>query len=235
MCNRFENKDGIAIYKKLDDKTWNDILKKTSILANYSNLNVKPTNIQPVVDFKNGEFNITERSWGYYFPNTPRPYMNIQTETLLKKGREKLKQQFIDSRAIVGATSFYEWIIRHTERGKEVKVCMQISIPSIPQFFFPAILGEDNGNKNFTILTINPNKIMEKVHSRMPVIFSPQIATQFLKDKAENLLDYCVPLDDTIPMVVDIAPDFMLNKDAKVLVEKERERIEDELERPQLF
>jgi len=236
MCNRFENKEGIAIYKKMDDKMWNEILKKNNILTNYVNENVKPTNYQPVLDKKDGEFNITERSWGYWFANGTHPYFNIQTETLLKK--KDLKEKFIKSRAIVGATSFYEWIIRENDKGKEIKVCMKIGIPSIPEFFFPAILGERSGEKNFTILTINPNKAMSNVHSRMPVILSPERAKAFLNDSEDNLLNYCIPLADEIPMKIGIAPDNMLNKDALKYVslerekEKERQLAED---RPQLF
>lgn len=234
MCNRFENKEGIAIYKKMDDKVWNDILKKSAegILNNYSSENIKPTHFQPVLDNKDG-YNITERRWGYWFPNGTHPYFNIQTETVNK--RKDLKQKFLESRSIVGATSFYEWITRTNDKDKDIKICMKISIPSLPQFYFPAILGESSGEKNFTILTINPNKYMIEVHNRMPVILSPERAKAFLNDKEENLLSYCVPLFESIPMNVQIAPDSMLNKEAIKYVAKERERVQDEIDNPQLF
>ncbi len=212
MCNRFENAEGIAIYQKITDEIWEEIHKHTD----YTNLNVSPTNLLPVLDNLNG-YNVSEREWGYWFENGKFPYFNIQTETLLKN--KELRNKFEQSKAIVGATAFFEWQNIDIGKKKPLKVPLRFFLPDYPEFFFPCITNEYNGVKCFTILTIAPNKYMSEYHSRMPVIFTPEKAKEFLNERSENLIDYCVALTDEVIMSNTHAK-HIYSKEAKAYFQK---------------
>lgn len=210
MCNRFENSEGIEIYRKLDEKVWNE-LKDAYEKKNSYATDIQVNSIVPVLDYKDG-YNLTERVWSMYFEGDVDKFtkkltnrFNLQTETLQKPYRKDSKAIFENCRAVVGATAYMEYY----KPAKGVNIPIRITIPDYPQFFFPCFTKDEvveDGQviKYFTFLTITPNKFQAEFHSRMPVILTPERAKAFLHDKPENAMSYCVPFDDSIPMFKEI-------------------------------
>jgi len=59
---------------------------------------------------------------------------------------------------------------------------------------------ENRGVKSLTSLRIAPNTFKNKVHNRMPVIFSAKRAKAFLDDASGNLLKFGQTVKDDIKM-----------------------------------
>jgi putative SOS response-associated peptidase YedK len=154
--------------------------------AERANFNVAPTQTVPVVT-KN---EIVGMKWGLV-PTWAKPGMaysmiNARAETLIEKAT--YKKPFMEGqRILVPSTGFYEW-------RKPDKTPFFIHLKNQELFSMAGlyIKGKDD-LEYFTIITTKPNKLMESIHDRMPVILSREEEDDWLND--EDALELLPTLD----------------------------------------
>jgi putative SOS response-associated peptidase YedK len=105
------------------------------------------------------------------------------------------KVMFADSfknrRCVIPADAFYEWAVIN---GKKIPYLFRMKTKSI--FGFAGLWQQDAKTKepSFTIITTEPNKLVSKIHDRMPAILLPHKEKEWLNGEAnpallENLLN----------------------------------------------
>lgn len=174
MCGRFARKstqDLLAEWfdLELEDMPW--------FAPSY---NVAPQSTQPVVranrDTCQREFAMLR--WGLvpFWAKEPRvgySMINARAEEAATKPafREAMKKR----RCLVPADAFYEW----QRIDPKVKHPFAFAMKSGEPYAFAGLWEQWKGKLNetletFTILTTDPNELMEPVHNRMPVILEPR-------------------------------------------------------------
>jgi putative SOS response-associated peptidase YedK len=98
--------------------------------------------------------------------------INAQSETAHEK--PMFRKLVRERRCLVAADGFYEWV--KTSTGK---VPHYITHAGADPIFFTGLWdcwreGKEDPRPTFTIMTTRPNELMEKIHTRMPVIVRPE-------------------------------------------------------------
>lgn len=136
--------------------------------------NIAPS--QPVAVIPNdGEHRLDFFTWGLIpswakDPSIGNRMINARSETLSEK--PSFRAAFRRRRCLIPADGFYEW---RAEPGRKSKTPMYIRLESGAPFAFAGLWENWNspdGSKilSCTIITTNPNDMMQKIHNRMPVI-----------------------------------------------------------------
>ncbi len=133
-------------------------------------------------------------SWTKEIPRST-PVINARAETLSEKPvfRHALKSK----RCLVPADGFYEWV--HNGKKQPFRFVMADESP-----FAMAGLWENwkgRGSEliqSFAIITTVPNKLMEPIHNRMPVILPKEAYDEWLNgDNGKSLLEMLKPFPDS--------------------------------------
>lgn len=203
MCGRYTltSKELTELEEFLNTVERDSILSDPK--APYSNYNVAPTHEMPVayVD-ENGKRTLETMHWGFmgWKPKPgKRPFLPINTrdDSLLEK--PMWKKPFIESRCIVPASGFYEW------SGKKGNKTPHYIYPVKEKFIgfagiFSGLAPEDKqSTRSYSIITTKPNKLMEKIHDRMPVILHPSEFSDWLNTDNQSpdfLTDFLRPYPD---------------------------------------
>ena len=140
---------------------------------------------------------VVEQEWGllpHWADDTdeePRP-INARSETVAENNM--FKNAFEKRRCLVPADGFYEW---RGERGS--KQPYRLHLVEDDPFAMAGIWNrfEANGNKleTVTILTTEPNAVMEPIHDRMPVVLERDEEDTWLHGAPADALDVCGPYD----------------------------------------
>jgi putative SOS response-associated peptidase YedK len=106
--------------------------------------------------------------------------INARAETLAQK--PSFRSAFKKKRCLIAADGFYEWTHSGT---KKLPIYVQLKSGSV--FAFTGLWESWNspeGTKieSCTIITTSPNKLIRKIHDRMPVILSPEHYELWLQD-----------------------------------------------------
>lgn len=103
--------------------------------------------------------------WGIAAPwKTGQLIINTRKDSLDTK--KIFKRAFRENRCFIPANGFYEWT---TEEGKKVPYRFYLKHDGL--FAFAGIYADDNsGSAAFTIITVEPNGIVEPIHNRMPAL-----------------------------------------------------------------
>ncbi len=135
--------------------------------------NIAPS--QPVLSIINDGKNnrVGNLHWGFvpYWAKDKKigyKLINARSETLNKK--PAFKHSFKNKRCIILSNGFYEW---KSEGSKKSPYLIQLKNKSILPFAgLWSSYQNDDGTKFFscTIITTTPNKLIEPIHNRMPVI-----------------------------------------------------------------
>ncbi|MEK7323749.1 MAG: SOS response-associated peptidase [Chloroflexota bacterium] len=130
----------------------------------------------------------------------PRSVINARGETLAEKPsfRTALKKR----RCLILADGFYEW----KKEGK-TKTPMFIQLKDGRPFAFAGLWEawkspENEWIKSCTIITTEPNSLMEKIHDRMPVILPPKAYDLWLTPGE-------LPAEKTLPLLKPFAASQM--------------------------
>jgi putative SOS response-associated peptidase YedK len=140
--------------------------------------NIAPT--QPVAVISNDGKNLMDfYVWGLIpswakDPDIGNRMINARAETLAEK--PAFRSAFKRRRCLILADGFYEW---QQEAGKKTKIPMYIQLKNKKPFAFAGlweIWNASDGSeiRSCTIITTQPNRLMEEIHNRMPVILAPQ-------------------------------------------------------------
>ena len=155
----------------------------TKLPINYQYSNFKPQyNIAPtdqVLVIINNE--IKNATFGFVRDFSKTPLINARGENISEN--KVFKQAFYNNRCIILADSFYEW----KEENKN-KVPYRILLKNENIFGMAGIYEERNGKTYVAIITCKPNKLVEKIHPRMPVILENDDWNSWLKSPNKDIL-----------------------------------------------
>lgn len=140
--------------------------------------NVAPT--QPVAVVPNDGLNRMDFfNWGLipFWAKDPKigsRLINARSETIAEK--PSFRGSFKYKRCLILADGFYEW---QKQPGSKTKIPMYIHLKDRAPFAFAGLWDSWNSKdgseiKSCTIITTQPNELVEQIHNRMPVILSPE-------------------------------------------------------------
>ena len=150
--------------------------------------NVAPQSLQPVVrlDSETGQRELTVMRWGlvpFWAKDSKIGYsaINAKSETVTTSPafREAMKRR----RCLVPAEWFYEW----QKIDAKTKQPYAIGLRDGALFAFAGLWEtwkdktKDQVLETYTILTTDPNGLLEPIHNRMPVILAPKDYQRWLE------------------------------------------------------
>ena len=145
--------------------------------------NVALTNTMPVVALADGTAGVRPMRWGLvpYGERTspsPRLLANARSETAAKM--PAFRKGIAGRRCLVPANGFYEW----KEVGG-VKWPHLFTLTGEEPFAFAGIWDPAGEGlpETYCILTTEPNELVAQVHTRMPVIMTPETMPRWLGDR----------------------------------------------------
>ncbi|MDF1526942.1 MAG: SOS response-associated peptidase [bacterium] len=157
--------------------------------------NIAPTQDVPVVVNDGGNRLITCR-WGLIPPWAKDPsignrMINARAETLTEK--PSFKGSLKKHRCLIVADGFYEW-----EKTASGKTPIYITMKDGRPLGFAGLYSdwrppEGEAIRTCTIVTTEPNELLEPIHNRMPVIIKPDDRDRWL-DPAEQDPEKLTPL-----------------------------------------
>lgn len=121
----------------------------------------------------------------------PQLLVNAREESLLEKPGFK---KYMSQRCLIPASGFYEW-----KQSGKLKQPYYISLLNEPVFCFAGIWEQSinlDGSKkdSVAIITTKPNRLMEGIHNRMPVILKRENYEHWLsKENTSDLAQLLLP------------------------------------------
>jgi len=195
MCGRSSlTKTEKEIEKRFQATFYSDELERYNPLPNY---NVAPTHYHPVIINKDAQ-HIHLFKWGL-IPSWAKEakmgfsMINARAETLMEK--PAFRNIIAHKRCLVPLDGFYEW---KNINGEKIPYRIQTTDQEI---FSAAGLWEEwlapDGNKvfTFTIITVEANDYMKKLHERMPAILTRDVEKLWIDNNlpANELLSLLKP------------------------------------------
>lgn len=161
-----------------------DVFDETYLAPSY---NVAPTDFRPIVRLdRDGQRELTVMRWGlvpYWAKDSKIGFSTInaksETVTTSPTFREAMKRR----RCLVPAEWFYEW----QKMDAKTKQPYAISLRDDSLFAFAGLWerwkdkAKDQVLETYTILTTDPNELLEPIHNRMPVILAPKDYQRWLE------------------------------------------------------
>ena len=157
--------------------------------------NVAPQSLQPVVrlDIETGQRELTVMRWGvvpFWAKDSKISYstINAKSETVATSPafREAMKRR----RCLVPAEWFYEW----QKIDAKTKQPYAVGLRDGSLFAFAGLWEtwkdktKDQVLETYTVLTTDPNELMEPIHNRMPVILAQKDYQRWLEPGEETHL-----------------------------------------------
>jgi putative SOS response-associated peptidase YedK len=169
MCGRF------SLKADLDElmEAFPDVVFPAELSPRY---NIAPSQMVAVVS-NNGQNKVEFFRWGLIpawakEPSIGNRMINARAETLAEK--PAFRAAYRRRRCLVLADGFYEW---RAEPGRKGKTPLYIQLASGRPFAFGGLwerwqFGEE-ALFSCTIVTTEPNALLESIHNRMPLILKP--------------------------------------------------------------
>ncbi|MDC0226737.1 SOS response-associated peptidase [Alphaproteobacteria bacterium] len=183
MCGRFINLTKTNTLKKIFNS--NSLLKK-----DFVSYNISPSQNFCII-FGEDLTMIEEAKWGYSFfdkkNNLEKNIINSRLETI----RDKVifKESYFKRKCVIPLNGYYEWQLKNN-----IKLPFFIHIPTSEPIYMAGIWKYINFSKskkkNFTIITKNSNKNLNKIHNRMPILLSINEAYEYLNDIKSTFLKF---------------------------------------------
>ena len=182
MCGRYQNR---AVKQRIAEAFRLGIPPTLEILPSY---NIAPQTLQPIVRLSRdtAERELAQLRWGlvpFFAKDAKVGYstVNARAETVTTSPvfRESMKRR----RCLVPATGFYEW----QKLGNKAKQPWTIEFADGEVFAFAGLwdVWKDRTTSNvietYTIITTDPNELVQPLHDRMPVILAPQDYDRWLE------------------------------------------------------
>ncbi|MEJ2115569.1 MAG: SOS response-associated peptidase family protein, partial [Gammaproteobacteria bacterium] len=127
---------------------------------------IYPTNEVAVVIRIDNSYELAQMKWGWERSFSKRPLINTRSAEAWNK--KTWSEAMRNKRCIIPASGFFEWD-QNQSRGKRDRY--RISPTGDGSFAFGGLYEINSDGEMFmSILTTAPNKKMQKIHHRMPVI-----------------------------------------------------------------
>lgn len=190
MCSRFwgaldgkrvtavEKHGGAAIIEALQEELRNS---PSGAFAN-----VAPTESQGVIHMNHmGRRVVSRMRWGFPVPDR-EPVVNARSETLFEK--QLFARHVAEKRCLIPVQGYYEW-----DNGRP-KQPYCIRTKEAPIFAFGGIWREYVGEKQFVVITVSANSLIEPFKDRMPCLVAPEDFDLWLEgDCNEAIAKICRP------------------------------------------
>ncbi|ANY72020.1 SOS response-associated peptidase [Paenibacillus ihbetae] len=139
--------------------------------------NIAPTQMVTAIIHDGRSNRIGQLQWGLVpswakDPSAGSKMINARSETLEEKPAYRMP--FYRKRCLIPADGFYEW--QKTDAGKQpLRISMRSGrIFSMAGLYDTWITPDGQKLSTCTIITTEPNTLMEPIHNRMPVILRPE-------------------------------------------------------------
>lgn len=208
MCSRFENKEtGLSIFEKLNRNYTGKFILDENI-PELKAINIAPTDNILILKRNDEKIKITSASWGIRFLNKKNKPLIFNSRIETVKEKEHWQDMFNNSRCLIPATSFYEWIYDLRKRSP-----YKIWLVRKNLFFFAGLGTEINDVFYVSLITTEANLFMSNVHHRMPSILFKDDIIRFIESDYNDAINMISPLSND--EVMDIAPAYELMKKVK--------------------
>jgi putative SOS response-associated peptidase YedK len=156
--------------------------------------NIAPQSVQPIVrpspDSGAREFALLR--WGlvpFWAKDAKIGYSTINARSEEVAGKPAFREAFRKRRCLVPADAFYEWARIDAKTKKPFAIALKSGEP----YAFAGLWErwrpkEGEALETFTILTTDPNEVLEPIHNRMPVILEPKDYSRWLEPAAVERL-----------------------------------------------
>jgi putative SOS response-associated peptidase YedK len=174
MCGRFARKSTQEVLAdwfgvELEDMPW---------FA--SSFNVAPQSVQPVVrlsrDTGNREFALMR--WGLvpaWATDAKIGYNTVNARSEEAASKPVFREAFKKRRCLVPADAFFEWQRLDPKSKRPFAIGLKSGDPYAFAGLWESWRPKDGDPlETFSILTTDPNEVMEPIHNRMPVILEPK-------------------------------------------------------------
>lgn len=173
--------------------------------------------------------NIVEQEWGLLpswaddpAADGPRP-INARSETVAET--PMFREAFAERRCLVLADGFYEW-----QGARGSKQPYRIHLTDNEPFAMAGLWNRWTANgesmETVTILTTDPNDVLEPIHDRMPVVLPVDAEVRWLDAEPKTAQSLCVPYpgDDMEAYAVSTAVNNPGNDRPEVVTPAETEQ-----------
>jgi putative SOS response-associated peptidase YedK len=137
--------------------------------------NIAPQSMQPIVrlNSETGQRELTVMRWGlvhFWSREAKIAYTTINAKAETVATSPTFREAFKRRRCLVPVSWFYEW----KNLGLKKTQPYAIALKDDELFAFAGLWEASNSLDIYTIITTNPNELMEPLHTRMPVILHRQ-------------------------------------------------------------
>ena len=181
MCGRYGRRgDKQRIAERMQTHNTNvfDEFDETNLAPSY---NVAPQSFQPIVrvNGETGERELTVMRWGlvpFWSKDGKASFSTINGKSETIATSPAFREAWKTRRCLVPADFFYEW----QKLDEKTKQPYAIAMKGDDMFAFAGLWEKwkDKATgqvlRTYTILTTDPNELMEPIHNRMPVIIQPK-------------------------------------------------------------
>jgi putative SOS response-associated peptidase YedK len=216
MCGRF------ALYSSFSAiKEYADVLNEIGELE--QNYNAAPGQIIPIIMIEEKKIILESVKWGLvpFWSNNPKigsRMINARAETIAEK--PSFKAAFRYRRCLIPANGFFEW-------RRSDKQPFYITLKERELFTFAGIWEEwyhadGTSMRTCSIITTEPNEVMQNIHNRMPVILTPKNEQKWLtQNNQKKLLNLLKPFNSNEMQMhpVSKAVNSYKNNDSQLLKE----------------
>jgi putative SOS response-associated peptidase YedK len=176
--------------------------------------NIAPSQIVPVIRRPQSGDDLREMAgckWGLipFWARDPKignNLINAKAETISEK--PSFKQAFTKRRCLIPADGFYEW----QKRGKEPSQPIYVRRRDGGLFAFAGLweawkTPEGETLETCTIITVEPNELISKIHHRMAAILKPGDEAAWIDSKSEvdDLLRLLRPYDSDVLEAIPVS------------------------------
>jgi putative SOS response-associated peptidase YedK len=177
MCGRYgrrADKQRIAEWFRTHNT---DVFNESYFAPSY---NVAPQSMQPVVrlDAETGERELTVMRWGlvpFWSKDGKASYSTINARAETVPTSATYREAFKRRRCLVPADIFYEWMKVDAKTKQPYAIALTdrslFAFAGLWETWKDKVTGETK--KTYTIITTDPNEVMEPLHNRMPVVLAP--------------------------------------------------------------
>ena len=157
----------------------------------FESYNLAPTQHAPIIRLFNGGKEVLEARWGLVPRWVDKPFdfkanlFNARAETLLEKA--SFKRPFKSQRCLVPASGFYEWQKMGSEK-QPYYIRAKESAPIAFAGLYDCWSKDDMELSSYTVITTAPNKLMQGLHDRMPVILKREDYGRWLEPGSDEEL-----------------------------------------------
>jgi putative SOS response-associated peptidase YedK len=142
--------------------------------------NVAPQSMQPVVrlDSETGERELTVMRWGlvpFWSKDGKASYSTINARAETVPTSATYREAFKRRRCLVPADLFYEWQKIDAKTKQPYAIALKdgdlFAFAGLWETWKDKVTGETK--ETYTVITTDPNELMEPLHNRMPVVLAP--------------------------------------------------------------